>query len=126
MPDSMTSPSSSPSPCPDLLVPVMANVLASRPIIDSLDTVTLRKRTQADLTRLPCCYRQTVELTRAEYDELMILFNRTQPFTVPLRSSQKVCTVTFASPPILAKPWVSIKLRKLASSTRLKLGEQTG
>lgn len=59
------------------------------------------------------------------YDELMMLFNRTmeQAFIVPLRPSQKFCTVTFAAPPLIAKQLVHISLRKLAS-TKIKLGHQ--
>ena len=74
---------------------------------------------------MQCLHRQMVALTREEYDELMILFNRTmgQAFIVPLRPSQKLCTVTFAAPPLLAKQLVHISLRKIAS-TRIKLGHQ--
>ncbi len=111
--------------CPDVLVPLMANILASRPIIDRLPSDTQAQRPQAQPSTVHCLHQQSVALTRAEYDELMMLFNRTmgQAFTVPLEPSQKICTVTFAAPPRLAKPLVYISLRKLAS-TRIKLGHQ--
>lgn len=119
----MATPTASLVQCPDVLVPLMANILASRPIIDRLPSDTRARRTQAQPSTVHCLHQQRVALTRAEYDELMMLFNRTmgQAFTVPLEPSQKICTVTFATPPLLAKPLVYISLRKLAS-TRIKLG----
>lgn len=121
----MATPTSPLTQCPDVLVPLMANILASRPIIDRLPSDTQAQRPQASPSTVHCLHQQSVALTRAEYDELMMLFNRTmgQAFTVPLEPSQKICTVTFAAPPRLAKPLVYISLRKLAS-TRIKLGHQ--
>lgn len=103
----------------------MANILASRPIIDRLHSDPRARRTQPSSSTMQCLHRQMVALTREEYDELMMLFNRTmgQPFTVPLEPSQKICTVTFATPPLLARQLVHISLRKLAS-TRIKLAHQ--
>lgn len=111
--------------CPDLLVPVMANILASRPIVDRLPSDLQARRTQTQSPMMQCLHRQMVALTRREYDELMMLFNRTmgQAFIVPLRQSQQLCTVTFATPPLLAKQLVHISLRRLAS-TRIKLAHE--
>ena len=120
----MATPASSLKHCPDLLVPVMTNILASRPIVDRLSGDMQARRTQTQNPTRQCLHRQTVTLTRKEHDELMMLFNRTmgQAFIVPLRRSQ-FCTVSFATPPLLAKHLVHISLRKLAS-TRVKLGNE--
>ncbi|MEP7152749.1 MAG: hypothetical protein ABI856_13655 [Nitrospira sp.] len=103
----------------------MANILASRPIVDRLPSDMQARRTQTQSPTMQCLHRQMVALTRKEYDELMMLFNRTmgQAFIVPLRQSQQLCTVTFATPPLLAKQLVHISLRRLAS-TRIKLAHE--
>ena len=121
----MASPTSSLKHCPDLLVPVLTNILASRPILDRLSGDIQAWRTLPLSPSMQCLHRQMAALTRDEYDELMRLFNRTvgQTFIVPLRPSQKFRTVTFAAPPLLAKQLVHISLRKLAS-TKIKLGHQ--
>ena len=118
------SPASSLKHCPDLLVPVMTNILASRPIVNRLSGDMQAPRTLRQKPTMQCLHRQTVTLTRKEYDELMMLFNRTmgQAFIVPLRRSQ-FCTVSVATPPLLAKHLVHISLRQLAS-TRIMLGQE--
>lgn len=103
----------------------MTNILASRPMVDCLPGDMQARRTQTQNPTMQCLHRQMVALTRKEYDELMMLFNRTmgQAFIVPLWQSQKFCTVSFATPPLRDKQLVHISLRKLAS-TRIKLGHQ--
>ena len=103
----------------------MIITLTPNPSIDRTISVTELRHGEVNRATVHCLHQQRVALTRAEYDELMMLFNRTmgQAFTVPLEPSQKICTVTFAAPPLLTKPLVYICLRKLAS-TRLKLGHQ--
>lgn len=79
----------------------MANILASRPIIDRQPNDTQAQRTYAQSFTVHCLHQQRVALTRTEYNELMMLSNQTmgRAFTVPLEPSQNICTVTFSAPP---------------------------
>lgn len=119
----MAIPTSPLKRCPDLLVPVIANILASRPVVDQASGHLPSRRVslQGHIAQ-GGVYRQEVTLSRQEYDELMMLFNRTmgQAFLVPIQSSQRVCAARFATSPLLAKQGVFISLYKLpATGTKL-------
>jgi len=65
----------------------MANILASRPIIDRLPSDTRARRAQAQPSTVHCLHQQRVALTRAEYDELMLLCKNREQSNEPIAAA---------------------------------------